>query len=51
MAGKYAPLENYGRGLAERQRGVTIRFEQIERILNFSLPDSALEERCWCSRL
>ena len=47
MAGKYAPLENYLRGLPETQREVTLRFEQIERILNAKLPSSAYEDRRW----
>jgi hypothetical protein len=34
MAGKYTPLENYLRDLPESQREVTLRFEEIERILN-----------------
>jgi hypothetical protein len=34
MAGKYAPLDNYLRDLPESQREVTLRFEEIERILN-----------------
>jgi hypothetical protein len=47
MAGKYTPLENYLRDLPESQREVTLRFEQIERILNFKLPPSAYESRAW----
>jgi hypothetical protein len=34
MAGKYASLENYLRELPESQMEVTLRFEQIEKILN-----------------
>jgi hypothetical protein len=47
MAGKYTPLENYLRDLPESQREVTLRFEQIERILNAKLPSSAYEDRRW----
>ena len=47
MAGKYAPLENYLRNLPERQREVTLGFEQIEGILNAKLPFSAYESRAW----
>ena len=47
MAGKYTPLENYLRDLPESQREVTLRFEQIERILNDTLPSSAYEDRRW----
>ena len=48
MAGKYTALENYLRELSESQREVTLRFGQIERILNSKLPSSAYEDRrCW----
>ncbi len=47
MAGKYTPLENYLRDLPESQREVTLRFEEIERILNNKLPPSAYEDRRW----
>ena len=47
MAGKYAPLENYLRDLPHSQREVTLRFEQIERILNVKLPASAYEYQAW----
>lgn len=47
MAGKYTPLENYLLNLPESQTAVTLRFEQIEHILNFSLPASAYEDRRW----
>jgi len=47
MAGKYTPLENYLRGLPESQREVTLRFEQIERILKDKLPASAYEQSWW----
>ena len=45
--GKYIPLENYLRDLPERQKGVTLRFEEIEGILNSKLPSSAYEDRRW----
>jgi len=47
MSGKYTPLENYLRGLPKGQREVTLRFEQIEEILNSKLPSSAYEDRRW----
>jgi hypothetical protein len=47
MAGKYTPLENYLRSLPESQGEVTLGFEQIEKILNTSLPASAYESRAW----
>ena len=47
MAGKYMPLENYLRDLPESQREVTLRFEQIEKIMNAKLPASAYEDQRW----
>jgi hypothetical protein len=47
VAGKYTPLEHYLRDLPESQREVSLRFEQIERILNGKLPSSAYEDRRW----
>ena len=47
MAGKYTPLENYLRDLPKNKREVTLRFEQIERILNDKLPVSAYEDHRW----
>jgi hypothetical protein len=47
MAGKYTPLENYLRDLPESQREITLRFEQIEGILNNKLPSSAYGYREW----
>lgn len=47
MAGKYTPLENYLRDLPESQREVTLRFVQIERILNDKLPASAYYRQWW----
>ena len=47
MAGKYTPLEHYLRELPSSQREVTLRFEQIESILNTKLPSSAFEYRQW----
>ncbi len=47
MAGRYAPLEKYLRDLPGSQREITLRFEQIERILNAKLPSSAYEDRRW----
>jgi hypothetical protein len=47
MTGKYAPLENYLRNLPESERDVTLRFEEIEGILNSKLPASANERSWW----
>jgi len=47
MTGKYIPLEHYLRDLSATQREVTLRFEQIEKILNDKLPSSAYEDRRW----
>jgi hypothetical protein len=47
MAGKYISLENYLRELPKSQREVTLRFEQIEKILKSKLPSSAYEDRRW----
>jgi len=47
MAGKYTPLENYLRDLPASQREVTLRFDEIERILNSKLPSSAHEQSWW----
>lgn len=44
---KYSPLEQYLRDLPRQQEEVTISFEQIERILNDSLPPSAREDPLW----
>ena len=47
MAGKYKPLENYLRNLPEDQREITLDFDQIERILNDTLPASAYGYEAW----
>ena len=47
MTGKYTPLENYLHDLPESQKEITLRFEQIEKILNDKLPASAYEDRRW----
>lgn len=47
MAGKYTLFENYLCDLPQSQREVTLRFEQIEKILNDKLPSSAYEDRRW----
>jgi len=47
MGGKYTPLENYLRDLPKSQREVTLRFEEIEKILKSKLPSSAYEDRRW----
>jgi hypothetical protein len=41
MSDKYAPLEKYLRELPATQKSVTLRFEQIERIIHAKLPASA----------
>jgi hypothetical protein len=47
MAGKYMPLETYLRELPADQRDLTLRFAQIEEILNNKLPASAYEDQRW----
>ena len=48
MTGKYTPLEYYLSNLPKNQKEVTLRFEQIEKILSSKLPSSAYENRrCW----
>lgn len=47
MAGKYSPLEKYLLGLPTSQKEVTLGFEEIERIINATLPPSAHEHREW----
>lgn len=47
MAGKYTSLENYLRDLPANQKDVTLAFEQIERIINAKLPQSAYEYWAW----
>ena len=47
MTGKYTPLENYLRGLPASQKEVRLSFEQIEGIINASLPSSAYEDERW----
>jgi hypothetical protein len=47
MTGKYTPLEHYLHDLPATQREVTLRFEQIENILNDKLPASAYEDQRW----
>jgi hypothetical protein len=47
MPDRYTPLEQYLRDLPVKQEEVTITFEQIERILNDTLPPSAREDPLW----
>ena len=47
MTGKYTPLENYLRNLPESQQVITLSFEQIERIINSTLPPSAYGYQQW----
>jgi len=44
---KYTLLEQYLRDLPINQQEVTMSFEQIERILNDSLPASSLQDLSW----
>ena len=44
---KYTPLERYLRALPSHQQELTLSFEQIEGILNDTLPPSALELPDW----
>jgi hypothetical protein len=45
--GKYAPLENYLRELPHSIKEVSLTFEEIEKILGFSLPTAATRYREW----
>jgi hypothetical protein len=47
MAGKYALLEEYLRGLPTSEEELTLTFERIEEILNDRLPPSAREDSSW----
>ena len=47
MDGKYAPLEQYLRGLPMTEEEVTLTFERVEEILKDTLPPSAHEDRPW----
>ena len=47
MAGKYTPLENYLRDLPATQNEVALSFEQIEGIINATLPPSAYAYQQW----
>jgi len=47
VTSKYAPLEKYLLDLPESQREVTLRFDQVEGILNNKLPQSAYEDQRW----
>jgi hypothetical protein len=47
MVGKYTPLESYLSGLPKSTHEVTLKFDQIEKILAFRLPASAYEDRRW----
>ena len=43
----FAPLEKYLRDLPLDQEEVTISFEQIERIVNDTLPPPAHQDHAW----
>jgi hypothetical protein len=47
MVGKYIPLESYLSDLPKSIHEVTLKFDQIEKILAFRLPASAYEDRRW----
>jgi hypothetical protein len=47
MTNKYAPLEQYLRGLPQTQKEVTLSFEQIEGLLRSKLPSSAYGYPQW----
>ena len=47
MPESFSPLERYLRDLPAEKQEVTIAFEQIERILNETLPQSAHEDIAW----
>ncbi len=47
MAGKYTSLENFLRDTLVTEREVMLTFEQIEKILNSKLPESANELSWW----
>jgi len=47
VAGKYTPLENYLLKLPENKTELTLRFDQLEKILQSRLPASAYEDRRW----
>lgn len=47
MTGKYDPLEKYLRSLPRAQEEVTLSFENIEQVLNDTLPPSAYQDRAW----
>lgn len=47
MAGNYALLEQFLRGLPNSEEEVTLTFERVEEILNETLPRSAREDGPW----
>ena len=47
MTNKYAPLEQYLRDLPATQKEVTLGVEQIESIINATLPSSAYGYQQW----
>ena len=47
MAGKYTSLEIFLRNTLATEREVKLTFEQIEKILNSKLPESANELSWW----
>jgi hypothetical protein len=47
MTNKFAPLEQYLRGLPSGQEDVTVTFALIEQMLKEALPELAYAERSW----
>jgi len=47
VTGKYTPLEIFLRNTLATEREVKLTFEQIEKILNSKLPESANELSWW----
>ncbi len=44
---KYDPLKEYLLNLPETQNEITLTFDQVERIIDEILPDSAYDNRAW----
>jgi hypothetical protein len=49
MAGKYLPFARYLMAIPSQTQDITLSFPQIETILKFSLPASALQYQAWWS--
>ena len=44
---KYAPLQEHLKALPASKKGVTLRFEEIEKLIKAKLPKSASEYQEW----